>query len=131
VPVRIHRQERPQDFDRFKAHWTPTVIVAQADGTEVHRSVGFQEMDEFLTQLHMGLAKAEFAREKYQDAERTFRSAAKQFPYTFAAPEALYWATVSAYKATGKEEDLKKGGLELMEKYPQSEWAMKGMVWLD
>jgi hypothetical protein len=26
---------------------------------------------------------------------------------------------------------LKKGGLELMEKYPQSEWAMKGMVWLD
>ncbi|MBI1941152.1 MAG: hypothetical protein HYS33_06560 [Acidobacteria bacterium] len=131
MPVEIRRAERPEDFDRFKARWTPTIIIAEADGSEVHRLVGFNETDEFLAQLQLGLAKVEFARNQFKNAEKTFRSVVKEFPYTFTAPEALYWAAVSAYKATGKDKHLRKGGLALRENYPQSEWAKKGSAWLE
>lgn len=93
--------------------------------------MGLNEADEFLAQLQLGLAKVEFARKRYKNAEKAFRSVVKQFPYTFTAPEALYWAAVSTYKATGEDERLREGGRALKESYPQSEWAKKGSAWLD
>jgi hypothetical protein len=47
-----------------------------------------------------------------------------------AAAEALYWAGVSSYKATGKPDPLKQAVSQLKEKYPQSEWAKKASVWV-
>ncbi len=130
VPVKIHVKERPQDFGRFKAEWTPTVIVAEADGTERHRYVGYLPADDFLAQLELGLAKAAFSRGQFDAAQRAFRELVSRYPKTEAAPEAVYWSAVSAYKASGKPEFLKQGGAELQQKYPQSDWAKKGSVWV-
>ncbi len=130
VPVKIHVKERPQDFGRFKAEWTPTVIVAEADGTERHRYVGYLPAEDFLAQLELGLAKAAFSRGQFDAAQRAFRDLVTRYPKTEAAPEAVYWSAVSAYKASGKPESLKQGGAELQQKYPQSDWAKKGSVWV-
>ncbi len=130
IPVKIHIKERPQDFGRFGAEWTPTLIVAEADGTERHRVVGFLPADDLVAQLQLGLAKAAFSRGKFQDAQRGFEGVANSYSKTDAAPEAVYWTAVSAYKATGKPEFLKQGGAKLREKYPQSEWAKKASVWV-
>ncbi len=130
VPVRIHIKERPQDFGRFKAEWTPTVIVAEADGTERHRYVGFLPEDDFLAQLELGMAKTAFSRGQYSDAQRAFQALAERYPKSEAAPEAVYWTAVSGYKATGKAEFLKDGGARLRDQYPQSDWAKKGSVWV-
>lgn len=75
APVKIHIKERPQDFGRFKAAWTPTLIAAEADGTGRHRYVGFLLADDFLAQLELGLAKAAFSRGGYSDAQRAFERA--------------------------------------------------------
>ena len=56
---------------------------------------------------------------------------ANRHPQTDAAPEAVYWAAVSDYKATGNPEFLKKDGVDLRQRWPQSEWAKKGSVWVD
>jgi Tetratricopeptide repeat len=130
IPIKIHIKERPEDFRRFKADWTPTLIIAEPDGTERYRFSGFLPADDFLAQLSLGLAKAAFSRGQYEEARRAYRAVADQFPKSDAAPEAVYWGAVSAYKATNKPEFLKEGGTELRDKYPQSEWAKKGSVWL-
>jgi hypothetical protein len=72
VPVKIYIKERPQDFGRFKAEWTPTLILTEADGTERHRVVGFLPADDFLAQLYLGLAKAAFSRGQFVEAEAAF-----------------------------------------------------------
>ncbi len=130
IPVKIHIKERPQDFGRFKAEWTPTEIVAEPDGTERYRFEGFLPIDDFLAKLQIGLAKAAFSRGQFAEAENAFRALASKYPLGETAPEAVYWAGVSAYKATGSGEALQKTGLELHAKYPQSDWAKKGSVWI-
>ena len=51
IPIKIHIKERPEDFQRFKADWTPTLIIAEPDGTERYRFSGFLPADDFLAQL--------------------------------------------------------------------------------
>jgi len=128
--VRIHVKERLQDFARFNAVWTPTLSFREADGTEWHRFVGFYPLDEFQAQLALGVAKTAFGRRNFQEALHSFEKLAAQFPNSDAAPEAVYWATASAFKVSGDAEFLEKGGLALREKYPRSIWAAKGSVWL-
>ncbi len=130
VPVKIHIKERPQDFGRFKAEWTPTLIVAEPDGTERHRSVGFLPADDLLAQLDLGLGKAAFSRGQFQQAREAFQSVVEHYPQADAAPEAVYWAGVSAYKASGSADSLKQAAIQLRQKYPQSEWTKKASVWV-
>ncbi len=106
------------------------MIISEADGTERHRFVGFLPADDFLAQLQLGLAKAAFSRGQFEPARRAFEAVVEQYPQSDAAPEGIYWAGVSSYKATGKPEFLKQAGAKLKEKYPQSEWAKKGSVWV-
>ncbi len=130
IPVKIHIKERLQDFGRFKAEWTPTLIVVEPDGTERYRFSGFLPVDDFLAQLQLGLAKTAFSRGQFDEAQRAFEGVVSQHPKSDAAPEAVYWSVVSSYKATGKPEHLKQGGERLRKHYPQSEWAKKGSVWV-
>ena len=104
-------------------------MVAEPDGTERHRSVGFVGADDLLAQLQLGLAKGAFSRGEFKDAESAFRAVVERYPQSDAAPEALYWQHVSAYKATGDGNHLKQALTALRAKYPQSEWTKKASVW--
>jgi hypothetical protein len=129
IPIKIHVKERPQDFKRFKAEWTPTVIIAEPDGTERYHFEGFLPADDFIAHLQLGLAKAAFSRGEFDTARREFEAVANEHPESEAAAEALYWAGVSSYKASGKPDPLKQAAVRLREKYSQSEWAKKASVW--
>ena len=107
--MRIHVAERLQDFVRFNAVWTPTILIAEGDGTERHRFVGFYALEEFTAQLALSLAKAAFGRRRFEEALQEFERLAADFPNTDAAPEAVYWAAASAYKSTGDGEFFQKG----------------------
>lgn len=130
IPIRIHIKERPKDFERFKAEWTPTVILAEPDGTERYRFSGFLPEDDFLAELQLGLGRAAFSRGQFKEAETDFNGVVNEHAQSVAAPEAIYWRGVSAYKATNNPEPLKRAGETLREKYPDSEWAKKSSVWL-
>ena len=101
-----------------------------ADGNEHHRIEGFMETDDFLASLELGLAKLSFDKLQYQEAEKKFKSVHQNYPQAGAAPEAAYWAGVSAYKATNKPEPLAEAAKFLKEKYPESEWTRKSTVWI-
>lgn len=70
-----------------------------------------------------------FQRKEYDEAERRFRSIVEEHPRSTAAPEAVYWAGVSAYKRTQDPSHLTETGRRLQTLYPESEWARKGSVW--
>ncbi len=129
VPVKVHVKENPEGFQRFGAQWTPTVIVAEADGTERYRFEGYLPPEDFLAQLGLGLAKAHFAREEWQEAEQRFRGVMERHPDSDAAPEALYWAGVSRYKGTGDASALQETAQAFQSRYRDSSWAKKASVW--
>ena len=134
VPARVHVKEQPEDFqrlgDRFNAHWTPTVLFLEPDGTERHRIEGFLPTEDFAAQLVLGLGKAAFARQQWDQAEKYFRNVVETYPEASAAPEALYWAGVARYKRTNDPSALKDTAGEFTRRYEDSEWATRSSIWL-
>ena len=104
-------------------------MIIDPDGLERHRVEGFLPADDFLAQLMLGLAHSAFAREQWGEAEKLFRDVVSQFPRDAAAPEALYWAGVSRYKATNDASALRETGEAFKRQYQDSPFAKKASVW--
>jgi hypothetical protein len=133
LPARVHVKQNPDDFkryaERYSAPWTPTILELDADGIERHRVEGFLPADDLLAQLKLGLAHMTFKQQRWADAERRFREIVEQLPHTDAAAEALYWAGVARYKATGDAASLKDTARAFTQRYVDSTWAKKASVW--
>jgi hypothetical protein len=129
IPVKIHIKENHGGFDRFGVQWTPTMIVADPEGTERYRFEGYLPPDEFMGQLQLGLAKIAFTRNDFPKAEQLYRDIVTRFPDSAAAPEALYWAGVSKYKGTHDAAALKDTAEAFRSRYADSQWAKKSSVW--
>ena len=132
-PVRIHVREQTSEWKRLGARygveWTPTILIVDPAGEERHRIEGFLPVDDFLAQLELGLARLAFSREQFPDAERRYRAIVDRYPQTETAPEALYWAGVSRYKATNDASALADTTKRFRERYQNSSWAKKASVW--
>ena len=100
-----------------------------SSGTEEYRIEGFLPVEDFLAELEMGLAKISFDQKQYAAAETKYRSICDIHPRAGVAPEACYWAGVSAYKATNDPAPLKKTAELLVARYKDSEWTRKASVW--
>lgn len=133
IPARVHLREQAEDFkrfgDRFGAHWTPAILELDPDGTERFRVEGFLEAPELLAQLTLGLGKAAFASSRWDDAERRFREVLSRYLASDAAPEALYWAGVSRYRATGDAKALADTAAAFGERFQETTWAKKSSIW--
>ena len=133
IPLRFHVRHQADDYKRlgarFAAQWTPTILVVDDTGTERHRIEGFLPADDFLAQLTLGLAHAAFAQGNFAESERWYRAAADRYPNSEAAPEGLYWAGVSKYKATGDAAPLAETATHFSTRYQGTSWAKKASVW--
>ena len=70
MPIKVHVKENAEAFERFGAQWTPTMTVAEPDGTERYRFEGYLPPEDFLAHLALGLAKAAFARGSGESVSR-------------------------------------------------------------
>lgn len=133
VPVRLHVKDQRDEFQRvggkYGAHWTPTVLIVDGDGEEHHRIEGFLPVNDFLSQLMLGTARAAFQHEDYVTARQLYRQVIDQSPETEAAAEALYWTGVSNYRATNDPGALKATAAAFADRYQSSSWAKKASVW--
>ena len=129
MPARAHVKEQADAFERFGAQWTPTVLLLDANGTERHRFEGYLPTPDFLAQLKLGLAQAAKARGDWTDAERRYREVADDPSAGEAAAEALYWAGVSKYKASGDPAALASTAQAFQTRFTDSSWAKKASVW--
>jgi len=133
LPVRVHVREQKDQFQRlgqrFSAQWTPTILIVDETGAERHRIEGFLPVEDFMSQLVLGLGHAAFAADDFAAAEPYFREVVERYPTTEAAPEALYWAGVSRYKATNDAKALGDTAKAFDQRYQDSSWAKKASVW--
>lgn len=133
IPVRVHVRDQAEEFqrlgERYGAHWTPTLLELDANGTEQHRVEGFLEASDLLAQLTLGLGKTAFKAKRWANAERHFREVVDRHAESDAAPEALYWAGVSRYRATGDASALAETTAAFGKRYADSPWAKKASVW--
>lgn len=132
-PVRVHVREQKDEYkrlsERYHAQWTPTILILDSEGEERHRVEGFLPVDDFLSQVALGLSKSAFQRKDYAEAERRYREVVDKFPSTDAAAEALYWAGVSKYKGSNDASALKATSAAFRERYQDTAWAKKASVW--
>ncbi|MFN2636075.1 MAG: tol-pal system YbgF family protein [Gemmatimonadaceae bacterium] len=75
------------------------------------------------------MGKGAFKREQWKEAERWFNEVVDQQAETDAAPEALYWAGVSRYKATGEARYLGETAGAFDKQYRDTTWAKKASIW--
>ena len=133
LAARVHPQKNPDDFkrygQRYSAQWTPIVLLLDSTGAEHYRIEGFLPTEEFLGLLMLGWARMAFDAGQWDQAERRYREIVERLPDTDAAAEALYWAGVAPYKATGNPASLKATGDAFKRRYTNTAWAKKASVW--
>lgn len=117
------------EMERFDVTWTPTVLIVDAQGNERYRIEGFLPVEDFLPQLHLGLAHAAFKRSEFEEAEKRFREIVDKFSDNAAAAEALYWAGVAKYKASNDAAALGATATAFKQKYQETPWAKKASIW--
>ena len=122
-------KEQSEAFARFDVQWTPTVLLLGPDGSERHRFEGYLPVPDFLAQLRLGLAHEARTRGDWSKAEPLYRELADDPTAGEVAPEALYWAGVSKYKATGEAGALAETGQAFKTRFAESTWAKKASVW--
>jgi hypothetical protein len=116
-------------FRRFGAIWTPSIVILNSDGAERFRIEGFLPPREFHAQLALALARIIAMRKRWADAEPHYARIVEQFGDTAAAPVALYWRGVAAYQGRRDHTALVQMAIEMKQRYPASEWAIKAAVW--
>ena len=127
VPVQIDNsaETNKELLQRFRHVWTPDLRILDADSFELYRWNGYLPPAEFAAQLLVGLGHARLRLRQFDAATALYALALQRFPTALAAPEAQYFAAVSAYRKSGQPSDLLHGWHELEKTYPRTEWAVK------
>jgi phosphoserine aminotransferase len=126
IPVQFNVVEQPEVMELFNTPWTPTLIVLDDDGKEHRRSQGYLDPQRFLAEMSMARLQAAIDRQDFTDAP-ALADEARRLTAGDAErePEALYWSSVANYKATSDSGKLLQGWNQLLDQFPQSDWAKK------
>lgn len=109
-----------------KPLFTPLLLYLDWTGTELRRTTGYLPPAEFLGELGLVLGLSHLLHARYGEAYERFRAVAGWAARTHAAPEALYWAGVAAFRHEGRGLDgLTPEWAELGARYPGSSWALR------
>jgi hypothetical protein len=126
IPVQFNVVAQPQVMEQFSTAWTPTLIVQDAEGREHRRSQGYLDSKRFLAEMSLAQLKDALDRQDFKTAQaRTADALARTKGDPEREPEAQYWASVAAYKATEDPQKLIQGWNRLLDQFPQSEWAKR------
>ncbi len=125
IPLQINVQTSSEIAGKYRAFWTPTILVLDTNGTEYYRFNGFLPPDEFIPQLEFGLGIMALEKQDYNTAGAQLKSVVEKYPKSNIAPEAQYWLGVSEYKSAHNVEALLNAWRKLKKDYPDSIWAKK------
>jgi len=124
VPLRVSFGSEPITTD-FNVHWTPTIIILDAEGREHHRTLGFLSPVDFITSLYLGIGRSCFDSDQLDKAIVYFDNLLTFYPKSDFAPQAIYIRGVSRYKITNDPKPLKEAYEELNKRYPASWWTKR------
>jgi len=128
APVRVVIRENRELADEYLVSWTPNVVVADDRGRVHYREEGYLLPEDFLARLSLGLGKFLLDRNQFADAAHRFEEVTQRHPGTEAGAEALYWLGVAHFKESHDASQLKASWNQLVQDYPESEWARRTKI---
>ena len=102
LPERLHEAMRYSVFAGGK-RLRPTLVVADARGSEVRRWVGWLPPKDFVAELAFCRALADFNRGKFAEAAQAFGELVERETGSAIHPEALYWHGIAGFMAGPKD----------------------------
>src|SRR5579884_576299 len=127
VPVKLNLSD---DAEAAQARelvplWTPTFIITDGRGREVHREIGYLPPQDFLPMLRLAHAKALLATAQAAEAIRVLDAALEQHTQSEYVPQLLYWRGIVGYQAQHDRAQLAEYWGRLQREFPQSTWATR------
>lgn len=129
APVMINVDGSKDIVKKYRVEWTPTFVITDEKGEELDRWVGYLPPEDFIPQLMLSTALADFHLGRLDDAISEFEQLIEQYPKSEFVPEAEYFLGVSKFKKEGDMTVLADICATLSEKHPDSVWAKKGSIW--
>lgn len=120
VPLRLAHDAAPW-AETYGVRTTPTLVVLEAGGGEVHRLRGYLAPEELLAGLALALAKRVFAAGDWAAAEARLAPLAAGRGET--AAEAVFLAGQAGHRARGDTRALKAAWQRLARDFPDSPWT--------
>lgn len=125
IPVKLQRQKDGEQIRQFTLLWTPTLLVQDGRGREVHREIGFLPPADFLPMLAIGYAKGMFATAQGEEAVRALDDAIARHGTGEFAPQLLYWRATLGYQTTHERGELAIWWGKLQREFPDSTWSVR------
>lgn len=116
-------------MEKYGAQWTPTFVVVDGSGNEVHSWVGYLPPGDFCAEMMFAEGRAAFKNKDWDRAGRCYGAVADKFPDSEKAPEAMYYTGVARYEKSHDATNLEDTRKRLRAKYPDSSWSKKASVW--
>ena len=129
IPLRYMVTENDELAKRYKIEWTSAFIVADNNGEELERWVGFLPPEDFIAQLELSEGLADFHAEKYSEADRCFEKVINEHQKAEVTPEAYYYLGVSRYKESGDASYLQKTWEIMRSNFPHNSWTKRASAW--
>jgi hypothetical protein len=123
IPYKADMAERSA-WPLFRANhviWTPSVGLADRNGSMHHVAVGFAPPSDFLSTLKIGRARCLMAWTRYAEAGAILQEAAAVD--NALAPEALFWLSTAYFFERRDSTRMYQVWEELVRRYPDSPWA--------
>lgn len=123
IPYKADMADR-NAWPLFRANhviWTPSVGLADRNGSMHHVGVGFSPPSDFLSTLKIGRARCLMAWTRYAEAAAILQEAAS-VDNAF-APEALFWLSTAYFFERRDSTRMYEVWEELVRRYPDSPWA--------
>ena len=136
APFKINMIERHPDFKEACAGgrvlWGPTLVVADARGSEVRRWVGWLPPKSFVAELAFCRAQADYNHGRFAEALAGFDAIVERDAGTEIHPEALYWQGVAGFMAGPKDwAALRRSWTRLAEEFPGNRFGTHASVIAD
>lgn len=126
VPVKLlldHAADQPH-FRANRVIWTPTIMVFDHRGVGHYQAPGFLPPELFVQQLRIGLARAQIAWSRYDEAAAQLGTVA-DIPGSPWAAEALYWQGIARYLQSRRRAAMMRAWNRLRTEHPGSLWAAR------
>lgn len=124
VPLRI-AHDNEELGPKFRLKWTPLLLLLDASGAEVYRTLGFFSPEELIPSLLLGTGKYHFDNGERPAAIKQFELVLKDYPKSMSTPEAVYLTGVANYIETSDVNHLKNLYQSLKRDFPHSTWMMR------
>ncbi|HOO40382.1 MAG TPA: thioredoxin family protein [Syntrophales bacterium] len=118
----------PEIFRTYTVGEVPLLIVAEENGTEYERSVGFLDAQELMAFCLLALVKFYYDRDKAEIAKRHAERLIKDFPYGRRIPEGVFWQGVTRYQVTHDRRHFREAFETLAGNHPDSIWTVRARI---